>query len=213
MPLDDFCECVGQRGGVRVARPLHDARGQRELRVPSVERRHGALLQQRVALLEHAHGARQRVEVRRIDAGDAAIEKAPPLLRRAAQDLQPRRRVGEDAHRVQIPRQRHPLLVDHQHAPPRLAALQADGERLLDVVALQHALREDARRVEANDAGEVRRAERFRRGEEVDRLEEVRLPLAVAADDEVRADVERQLLRGEIAEVFDGEASKDHSKC
>src|SRR5207244_7882048 len=96
------------------------------------------------------------------------------------------------------------------HAPPRLAALQADGERLLDVVALQQALREDARRVEADDAGKVRRAERLRRGEEVDGLDEVRLPLAVAADDEVRRRMERHFLGGEIAEVLCGEAAENH---
>src|SRR5207237_363890 len=66
---------------------------------------------------------------------------------------------------------------------------------------------------EADDAGQMRRAERLRRGQEVDRLDEVRLPVAVAADDEVGGRMELHFLRGEVSEVLCCEASKDHVEC
>jgi hypothetical protein len=44
---------------------------------------------------------------------------------------------------------------------------------------------EDVLRFELEEAGRARGAERFRRRHEVDRLDEIRLPLAVAADEDV----------------------------
>src|SRR5262249_24882089 len=143
----------------------------------------------------------------RIDAGDPAVEKAPPLLRRAAQDLQPRRGVGEDGHGADVARQRHALAVDEQHA---LFLVQTDGERLPDL-ALQRPADEHAGRAVAHEAGQARRAERFGRGQEVDGLEQVRLALPVAANDEVDALVERDRRRGKVAEVVCGDAAEDHA--
>src|SRR5438445_5367536 len=56
------------------------------------------------------------LEVRRIDTGDSAIEKAPAFFRRTADDLQARRRKGEDAHRGDILRDRKSTRLNSSHA-------------------------------------------------------------------------------------------------
>ena len=182
----DLRERAAQRLGVRGPRALHGAAAFDELLVPRVERRRRSPLgQQRVALPQHAPVAADRLEVARIDAGDAAVEKAPPLFRRAAQDVQPRRRVGEDAHRIHVRRQRHALAVDHQRAAP--ASRRSPGRprascrRRSGAAAPETKTLGDPKLEQAPDA---RRAKRFRRRQEVDRLEKVRLPLPVAADNE-----------------------------
>ena len=69
----------------------------RELLVPHVKRRQkrrvsGYVLEQRVALVERAHGALKRVKIRRPELRELHIHKPPPLRRPVLDDLQILRR-------------------------------------------------------------------------------------------------------------------------
>ena len=59
---------------------------------------------------------------------------------------------------------------------------------------------ERARRSEREETADARRAKRFRRRQEVDRFEQVGLPLTVAADDDVDVLVKRHLVGSKVPE-------------
>ena len=70
------------------------------------------------------------------------------------------------------------------------------------------------RGAEADELGEPDGPERLQRGEEEDRLEEVRLSLAVLADEHGRPRRRRELDRGEVPEVLEVEGEEPHrSRC
>ena len=68
----------------------------------------------------------------------------------------------------------------------------------------------NVRRVEAEEAGHFRRAKRLGRRQKVDRFEEVRLPLAVAAYENVDRAMKALLSGSEIAVGIGGQTLKDH---
>src|SRR5258706_16043 len=199
-------ECLGVRGP-----SFLDRSGRRgELRIPGVERRRVTARQERVALTQSTSVAADRFEIGGVDAGDAAIEKTPPFFRRAAKNVQARGRVGKNAHRVDVRRERHALAVDQQRTTPHFAGLQPDRKRLVEAEAVQQTGDEDTRRSELKDAGYARRTERLRRRQEVDRFEKVGLSLTVAADNDVDLVVKRNLVRAQVAEVLACKATENH---
>src|SRR5205814_9246716 len=106
-------------------------------------------------------------------------------FRRAANDLQSPGGKCEDAHRGNVVRKRDALFVDQEDAAALLAELESDRNVFLDIEPSQQAGDVDAGLAESDDARQPRRAKRFRRRQEVDRLEKIGLSLAIAADDQI----------------------------